>query len=457
MRYVSTRDNSKEYSFEDVFVKGLADDGGLYVPKSLKKYSSKELLELKNLNYNELSTEIINLFSSDFISKEELSSLIKKSYSTFREKEVIRLSNVGEIKLLELFHGPTLAFKDVAMQFIGNLYEYYLSKNDKKINIVVATSGDTGAAAIDAIKGKSNLNIFVLHPNNRISSVQRKIMTTVDDKNVFNIAIDGNFDDCQNIVKQMFSDLEFSKSINMSGVNSINWARIIAQSVYYFYAYFKVGDGQPLSFSVPTGNFGDIYAGYLAKKLGLPIDKLIVATNKNDILHRAISGGDYSQKKVEETNTPSMDIQIASNFERLLYDVKDCNSEVTKDVMAEIKNNTYKIDKNDLDKIKKNFVSEMLNENETVEMIKTINDEHQMVVDPHTAVGIGAVRKLGLEKNCVVLSTAHPCKFPKAIEDAISKTENLPDSLKYVNDRKEKFEVLSNDIEKVKKYVMNSI
>ena len=200
MKYVSTRDNSKEYNFEQVFIKGLADDGGLYVPTSLKKYSPQELHELKKLNYNELSTEIINLYSSDFISKKELFTLIKKSYSTFREKEVVKLSNVGEIKLLELFHGPTLAFKDVAMQFIGNLYEYYLSKNNKKINIVVATSGDTGAAAIDAIKGKSNLNIFVLHPNNKISSVQRKIMTTVEEKNVFNIAIEGNFDDCQNIV-----------------------------------------------------------------------------------------------------------------------------------------------------------------------------------------------------------------------------------------------------------------
>ena len=238
MRYVSTRDNSKEYSFEDVFIKGLADDGGLYVPTSLKKFSSDELSKLKNLNYNDLSTEIINQFSSDFISKDDLSSLIKKSYSTFREKEVVKISNIGDLKLLELFHGPTLAFKDVAMQFIGNLYEYYLSKNDKKINIVVATSGDTGAAAIDAIRGKSNLNIFVLHPNNRISPVQRKLMTTVEDENVFNIAIDGNFDDCQNIVKQMFSDLDFSNSINMSGVNSINWARIIAQAVYYFYTYF---------------------------------------------------------------------------------------------------------------------------------------------------------------------------------------------------------------------------
>ena len=295
MKYISTRSNEKEYSFGEVFLKGLADDGGLYVPKSLKKYSSAELLKLKNLNYNELSTEIISQFSGDFISREELSLLIKKSYSKFREKEVVKISNVGETKLLELFHGPTLAFKDVAMQFIGNLYEYYLKKNDRKINIVVATSGDTGAAAIDAIKGKSNLNIFVLHPNNRISSVQRKIMTTVQDNNVFNIAIDGNFDDCQNIVKSMFSDLEFSKSINMSGVNSINWARIIAQTVYYFYSYFKL-DKETVSFSVPTGNFGDVFAGYLAKKMGLPIDKLIVATNENDILHRAISKGDYLSK-----------------------------------------------------------------------------------------------------------------------------------------------------------------
>ena len=457
MNYISTRNNKKNFTFKDVFLKGLADDGGLFVPKSIKPFKEEELDNLKNLSYNDLAAEIIYPFIGDFMSKDELISLISKSYSNFRSDDVVKISDLGDLKVLELFHGPTLAFKDIAMQLIGNFYQYHLARDEKKINIIVATSGDTGAAAIDALKGKSNLNVFVLHPNNKISPVQRRLMTIHEENNVFNIAVEGNFDDCQNLVKAMFNDEKFSKAINMSGVNSINWARIIAQSVYYFYAFFKVGNGQPLSFSVPTGNFGDIYAGYLAKKLGLPIDKLIVATNKNDILHRAISGGDYSQKKVEETNTPSMDIQIASNFERLLYDVKDCNSEVTKDVMAEIKNNTYKIDKNDLDKIKKNFVSEMLDENETVEMIKTINDEHQMVVDPHTAVGIGAVRKLGLEKNCVVLSTAHPCKFPKAIEDAISKAENLPDSLKYVNDRKEKFELLANDIEKVKKYVMNSI
>ena len=457
MNYISTRNNQKNFNFKDVFLKGLADDGGLFVPKSIKPFSKDELNYLKNLSYNDLATEIIYPFIGDFMSKDELISLISKSYSNFRSKDVVKISELGNLKVLELFHGPTLAFKDIAMQLIGNFYQYHLERDQKKINIIVATSGDTGAAAIDALKGKDNLNVFVLHPNNRISPVQRKLMTIHEESNVFNIAIEGNFDDCQNLVKEMFNDEKFSKTINMSGVNSINWARIIAQAVYYFYAYFKVGNNQFLSFSVPTGNFGDIYAGYLAKKLGLPIDKLIVATNKNDILHRAISGGDYSQKEVEETNTPSMDIQIASNFERLLYDVKDCNSEVTKDVMIKIKNNTYKIDKRDLDKIKKNFISEMLDENETVEMIKIINDEHKMVVDPHTAVGIGALRKLGLEKNCVVLSTAHPCKFPKAIKDAISKTENLPDSLKYVNDRQEKFEVISNDIEKVKDYVMNSI
>ena len=456
MRYVSTRDNSKEYSFEDVFIKGLADDGGLYVPTSLKKFSPEELSELKKLNYNDLSTEIINQFSSDFISKDDLSSLIKKSYSTFREKDVVKISNVGDLKFLELFHGPTLAFKDIAMQFIGNLYEYYLSKNHKKINIVVATSGDTGAAAIDAIKGKSNLNIFVLHPNNRISPVQRKLMTTVEDENVFNIAIDGNFDDCQNIVKQMFSDLNFSKSINMSGVNSINWARIIAQAVYYFYTYFKLNVDKPISFSVPTGNFGDVFAGYLAKQMGLPIDKLIVATNENDILHRAISNGDYISKKVKETLSPSMDIQLASNFERLIYYVNNSNSEITSDIMKKIKQNEYKIDKSNLDIIQKDFVSESCNENETLEIIKKNFEKNNIILDPHTAVGVGAAHKLSFN-DCVVLSTAHPCKFPAATDNAINKHEELPQELQYVHGKEENFQLLKNDTEAVKIFVKSKL
>ncbi len=456
MRYVSTRDNSKEYSFEDVFVKGLADDGGLYVPTSLKKFTSEELSELKNLNYNDLSTEIINQFSSDFISKDDLSSLIKKSYSTFREKDVVKISKVGDLKLLELFHGPTLAFKDIAMQFIGNLYEYYLTKNNKKINIIVATSGDTGAAAIDAIRGKSNLNIFVLHPNNRISPVQRKLMTTVEDKNVFNIAIDGNFDDCQNIVKQIFSDLNFSKSINMSGVNSINWARIIAQAVYYFYTYFKLNEDKPISFSVPTGNFGDVFAGYLAKQMGLPIDKLIVATNENDILHRAISNGDYVSKKVKETLSPSMDIQLASNFERLIYYVNSSNSEITSDIMKKIKQNEYQIEKSNLDIIQKDFVSESCDEDETLEIIKENFEKNSVILDPHTAVGVGAANKLNLN-DCVVLSTAHPCKFPAATDNAINKHEELPKELQYVHGKEENFQLLKNDKEAVKNYVKSKL
>ncbi len=455
MKYISTRSKEKEYSFGEVFLKGLADDGGLYVPKSINKYNSAELSKLKNLNYRELSSEIISQFLGDFISREELSSLIKKSYSTFREKEVVKLSNVGEMKLLELYHGPTLAFKDVAMQFIGNLYDYYLSKNDKKINIVVATSGDTGAAAIDAIKGKSNLNIFVLHPNNKISSVQRKIMTTVDDKNVFNIAIDGNFDDCQNIVKQMFSDLEFSKSINMSGVNSINWARIIAQAVYYFYSYFKLGK-ETISFSVPTGNFGDVFAGYLAKKMGLPIDKLIVATNENDILHRAISKGDYVSKEVKETLSPSMDIQLASNFERLIYYVNNSDSEKTAEIMKKVKQNSYQIEKNNLDIIQKDFLSESCSEQETLDIIKKNHEENNIILDPHTAVGVGAAKKLSFN-DCVVLSTAHPCKFPDATNNAINKHEKLPKELQYVLDKDENFQLLKNNTEDVKKFIKSKV
>ena len=455
MRYVSTRDNSKEYSFEDVFIKGLADDGGLFIPKSLKKYNNNELQELKKLNYNQLSVEIINQFSSDFITKDELSSLIDKSYSEFREKEVVKISNIGSLKLLELFHGPTLAFKDIAMQFIGNLYEHYLSKNSEKINIVVATSGDTGAAAIDAIKGKNNLNIFVLHPNNRISPVQRKLMTTVEDKNVFNIAIEGNFDDCQNIVKSMFSDLDFSKSINMSGVNSINWARIIAQSVYYFYSYFKLNK-ETVSFSVPTGNFGDVFAGYLAKKMGLPIDKLIVATNENDILHRAISKGDYVSKKVKETLSPSMDIQLASNFERLIYYVNNSNADITADIMKKIKQNSYHIEKNNLETIQKDFVSESCSEQETLDIIKNNFKDNNIILDPHTAVGVGVANKLSFN-DCVVLSTAHPCKFPNATNNAIDKHEKLPKELQIVLEKDENFEVLRNNIEDVKGFVKNKV
>ncbi len=456
MNYVSTRNNKNELHFKDVFIKGLADDGGLFVPKSIKLLNSEDLDKLKNLSYNDLACEILNPFCSDFINKEDLKKIITKSYSSFREKEVVKISNLGSLKLLELYHGPTLAFKDIAMQFIGNLYDYYLSKNNDFLNVVVATSGDTGAAAIDAIKGKNNMNIFVLHPNNKISKVQRKLMTTGNDKNVFNIAIDGNFDDCQNLVKAMFSDLEFSKSIKMTGVNSINWARIIAQAVYYFYTYFKLNSSKPLSFSVPTGNFGDVFAGYLAKKMGLPIDKLIVATNQNDILHRAISKGEYISKKVEQTISPSMDIQLASNFERLIYYINNSNSEITAKIMKKIKENVYQIEKINLESIQKDFISESCNEKETLDIIKKYYEKSNLILDPHTAVGVGVANKLSLN-DCVVLSTAHPCKFPDATENAIKKHENLPKELEHVLNKDENFEVLKNDIEVVKNFVRSKI
>ena len=338
MRYVSTRDTSKTFEFKDVFIKGLADDGGLFIPQTLMKYSENEVKDFKKLSYSELAKKIVYPFIGNFMSQAELSKIIDKSYSAFRRDNVVDFIKLEDRTVLELFHGPTLAFKDVAMQLLGNFYEYYLSNENEKLNIVVATSGDTGAAAIDAIKGKKDVNIFVLHPHNRVSSVQRKLMTTGQNKNVFNIAVNGNFDDCQNLVKTMFADKNFSNDIKMSGVNSINWARIIAQSVYYFYSYFLIeDDNRPINFSVPTGNFGDVYAGYLAKKMGLPINKLIVATNQNDILHRAFSEGNYEIENVHETLSPSMDIQVASNFERLLYDLNEGDDLQTANAMKNIK------------------------------------------------------------------------------------------------------------------------
>ena len=459
MKYTSTRNGLKEFNFTEVFIKGLADDGGLFIPKTTSVLSEQELLKLSKLNYKDLAKEIIFLFCNETISKDELSNIVEKSYSKFNEENVVKITDIGENKILELYHGPTLAFKDIAMQFIGHLYDHYLKDLQKKINVVVATSGDTGSAAIDAIKGKDKMNIFVLHPNNRVSLVQRKLMTTVKDKNVFNIAIDGNFDDCQNLVKSMFADNEFSNSINMSAVNSINWVRIVAQTVYYFFSYFQVCQlNEKINFSVPTGNFGDVYAGYLSKKMGLPIEKLIVATNQNDILHRAISKGKYESRSVVETLSPSMDIQVASNFERLIYDVKDQNAEKTNKIMQEIKNEKkYLIEEKELNKIKEDFVSESISEQELLSCIKNVYENYKIIIDPHTAVALRALEKINLVGKNIVLSTAHPCKFPEAIKKAINIKSELPDKLNYILNEKENFDVMNNDIEEVKKYILNKL
>ena len=459
MKYISTRNNKKTFEFKDVFIKGLADDGGLFIPESLSKYSETEISSFTNLEYNDLAKKIISTFIGDFMSENDLSNIIDKSYSVFRKKNVVNLIKVGDRSVLELFHGPTLAFKDIAMQLLGNFYEYYLNNENQKINIVVATSGDTGAAAIDAIKGKKNVNIFVLHPHNRVSSVQRKLMTTGKDQNVFNIAINGNFDDCQNLVKSMFADKNFSNEIKMSGVNSINWARIIAQSVYYFYSYFLIEDkDRPINFSVPTGNFGDVYAGYLAKKMGLPINKLIVATNQNDILHRAISKGSYEVEKVAETISPSMDIQIASNFERLIYDLNNGDDTETIKAMNDIKEKgKYIIDQEKLDKINTNFLSSKMSEDEILKTIELVYKKFDVVLDPHSAIGYGAFDKVNISGNNIVLATAHPCKFPDAIKNAINLNAELPKELIYILNEKENYKIIENNIDEVKKHIKERI
>ena len=459
MNYISTRNSSNSLNFKDVFIKGLADDGGLYLPKSLHKYSQKDLDNFEGLKYTDLAKKIIYPFMGDFVNENDLSHIIDKSYSVFRKKNVVELKKVGDRSVLELFHGPTLAFKDVAMQLLGNFYEYYLNNKNEKINIVVATSGDTGAAAIDAIKGKKNINIFVLHPHNRVSNIQRKLMTTGHEKNVFNIAINGNFDDCQNLVKSMFADKPFSSSINMSGVNSINWARIIAQCVYYFYSFFLIKDkSEPINFSVPTGNFGDVYAGYLAKKMGLPINKLVVATNQNDILHRAISKGEYNVEKVSETISPSMDIQLASNFERLLYDINNHDDIETASAMKNIKEKgKYTIDKKKLEKINIDFLSARMSEEEVLKTIKEVYDKYKTILDPHTAIGYNAFDKVNLKGNNIVLATAHPCKFPDAIKKSINQNANLPKELTFILDEKENYDIIDNNLDKIKKHIKERI
>ena len=353
--------------FRDVFLKGLAPDGGLFVPKNIPSYSHQEIEKLRDLSYRDLAEKIILKFCKNEFNEIEVKNLIKNAYKDFRVQDVVLVKKLKKVNLLELFHGPTLAFKDIAMQVIGNMYENILKKNNLKVNIIVATSGDTGAAAISALKDRKNIKVFVIHPDKKISEVQRKFKTTVNSSNVFNIALKGNFDECQKFVKLMFADKNFSNSINMSGVNSINWSRIIFQIVYYFFAYFQVAKkNEKINFSVPTGNFGDIYAGYVAKKMGLPVNKLVIATNRNDILKRVIKTGFYKPTKVHHTISPSMDIQVASNFERLIFDISSSDSFRTLELMDSLNTKgEFKIGEKELSKIKENFISESLSEEET--------------------------------------------------------------------------------------------
>ncbi len=457
MNYLSTRDKSLKFNFKEIFLRGLAPGGGLFLPSEIKYYNQSELKNLSKLSYSDLAVEILFNFCSDNLSKDELRSLIQDAYKNFEDKEVVSVKKIGNINLLELYHGPTLAFKDIAMQVIGNMYDKLKVAEKKTVNIVVATSGDTGSAAIAAMNNRKNINLFVLHPHNKISKIQRKIMTTIGSNNIFNIAIEGSFDDCQRIVKDLFNENNFREKINMSGVNSINWARIICQIVYYFYTYFLMGK-EKISFSVPTGNFGDVYAGYVAKKMGLPIDKLIVATNENDILQRVINTGEYKPDKVKPSLSPSMDIQVSSNFERLLFYILDKDDQKVASLMKSLKDKgSFKLSKEEINKIRKDFKAEKISDSETLSIIKEVYDKEKFIIDPHTATAFGAINKIGELKDTVALGTAHPYKFLETVKKATGENIEAPHQLKKFIDKDEKFDIIENNNEKIKKYILNNI
>ncbi len=468
MKYISTRQNAETLGFEDILLQGLATDGGLYVPEFLPKFSPAQIKEMAKLNYPDLAYKIIHPFVGGEIADADLKEIIYKSYTTFSHSAVAPLKQLSHNEyLLELFHGPTLAFKDFALQLLGNLLDHFLRKNHQKIVIIGATSGDTGSAAIMGCKACKNAEIFILHPFERVSDVQRKQMTTVLDDNVHNISLKGNFDDCQAFVKKMFMDQSFLKGKKMVAVNSINWARIMAQIVYYFYAAIRLGatEDAPVSFSVPTGNFGDIYAGFLAKKMGLPIKKLIIATNQNDILTRFIKHNDYSRKSLFETLSPSMNIQVSSNFERLLFDAYK-NVGQPKELANLMKNfetnGSLKVEPRVLENIKKDFDSYSIDDTATCELIKQLHDETGETIDPHSIIGIGASRKYMASKDyenepVIILATAHPAKFPEAIEKSGLKPSELPKFLSGLMNKKEKMVILENNLDDVKEFVSNKI
>jgi len=460
MKYISTRNNKKTYNFIDTFLNGLALDGGLYIPKKIPRLSKAALKRLSKLNYNDLAYEIIKIYTGNTFSKIELKKIIKNSYKKFDSDNVVKFSRVKKFNLVELYHGPTLAFKDIAMQVIGNMYETVLSKTKNKVNLVTATSGDTGAAAIDAVKNKKNLRIFVLHPKGKVSVTQRKLMTTINSKNVFNIAVKGSFDDCQTLVKSMFNDHHFRTSINMSGVNSINWARIIVQIVYYFYSHFRLSERNKKSvFSVPTGNFGDIYAGYIAYKMGLPISKLIIATNENDLLYKFLRTGIYKPSKVKFSISPSMDIQVASNFERLISSYYNNNSKKISELMKQLSSKGfYKIDKNILKNIKNIFYSKAVNAENTKKTIKLVYQYNNKILDPHSSVGLKALKDYYLDnnqksENLFCLETAHPAKFGETIYKILKKNPKIPSSISKNLKKREFYRVLPDNLNKIKNYI----
>ncbi len=452
MKYRSTRGRVTGIRFKQAVMMGLATDGGLLVPHNIPDVSNK-LAAWTGLSFEALATQIMSHYIDD-IPAEDLAALVKKSYARFDHEKVTPIVSVGDFYVLELFHGPTLAFKDVALQFLGNVFEYILDEKNENLNILGATSGDTGSAAIEAVRGKSNINIFILFPQGKTSPIQEMQMTTVLDANVLNIAVEGSFDDCQMLMKDIFSDLEFKSEYKLGAVNSVNWARVLAQIVYYFYAWYQLDKPAAFDVAVPTGNFGNIFAAYLARQMGLPINKLILATNSNDILVRFFRTGIYQRGEVCFSESPAMDIQVSSNFERYLYyKLGGSCAKVTEFMAGFIDSGVARLDFNTRE-FDETFLTGSVSDVETLHTIRQIYEEHNYLVDPHTAVGIRVGRQqrtAGIPLLC--LSTAHPAKFEDAISRALPAIEPHHPRLQVLTDLPTKKENMAADVSLVKDFI----
>jgi len=458
MRYVSTRGGVEPVTFSQAVMMGLATDGGLLLPEAFPRVDAEALQRWADLSFRELAVEVMLPYVGTDISRQDLTSLVNRSYSSFTHPEVTPLVNVGEQWILELFHGPTAAFKDVALQFLGNLFEFLLERDGGRLNILGATSGDTGSAAIYGVRGQERIDIFILHPHNRVSPVQERQMTTVLDANVHNIAIKGTFDDGQRIVKDLFNDLQFKDEYRLGAVNSINWARILAQVVYYFYAWGRISGGdasKALTFSVPTGNFGDIFAGYVAMRMGLPVERLILATNHNDILTRFIDTGVYQAQGVQHTISPSMDIQVSSNFERYLYFLMDESPVKVRELMERMaKKGKMVVPADKHAQVGKLFRAQAVSEEETLGQIRETYQQDNYILDPHSAVGVRAARDF---PGTVCLATAHPAKFGDAVKQATGVEAEPPESLQGLMNKETRCELLGADSQVIKDFMKSKL
>ncbi|MCR4266760.1 threonine synthase [Nitratireductor sp. ZSWI3] len=457
--YISTRGNAPALGFSDAMLAGLARDGGLYVPREWPRFSADDIRAMRGLSYTQIALRVLTPFVGDEIDQATLRRIIEESYATFRHRAVCPLVQTGANEfVLELFHGPTLAFKDVAMQLLARLMDHVLAERGERVTIVGATSGDTGGAAIEAFADKERADVFILFPEGRVSPVQQRQMTTSAAANVHALAVKGNFDDCQGLLKDMFNDHRFRDGVALSGVNSINWARVMAQIVYYFSAAVSLGAPErAVSFTVPTGNFGDIFAGYAAKRMGLPIDRLVVATNDNDILARALATGDYATREVVATTSPSMDIQVSSNFERLLYFASGGNAQEIRGYMDRLKQSgRFTIEADTLAAIRAEFGAASSDMAETAETIRAVWNEDGYLLDPHTATGIKVARAQPASPTpMVVLATAHPAKFPKAVEDASGIVPALPDWLGGLMEKEEAFTALPSNLKIIEDHIFS--